>query len=318
MQTEDAVLTINEMGEAEEHSCPECGTAGGGAFCHNCGEQMETHLFSVKHYVKEIFHDFAVFDTKFFRTIPALLFKPGFLSREYLAGRRRRYLTPARLYTLIAFFSFFALGYYLNSELMKLFHEIVASNGKSEIYFQEAKGEKALQYAQTLLKFTIEVSPYVLLLVSTPLFALAMKIFYWRRRMLFAEHLVFSFHFYAFSLIVFIGSMFLQTNLWFAVAGVIFLIYLYFALKKFYSDHGFVLIVRLLACSIAYLNIAIFALGATTAIAYGIGYQLGEMPNGNTIGKFGKAGSGVSFKFIKADSGASIKVVYDTSHPAKH
>jgi hypothetical protein len=287
MHSKQEILeNIGETGESQEHSCPECGSPSRGTYCPNCGEQMETHPFSVKHYVKEIFHEFAVFDTKFFRTIPALLFKPGFLTVEYIAGRRKRYLAPARLYTLIAFFSFFALGYYLSHELQSLFQSTLASEGRSQIIFGTATGEKGLQLAETWLKFTIEVSPYVLLLCSTPAFALFLKLIYLKRRMLFAEHLVFSFHFYAFSLIVVIDSLLVQTNYGFYIAATIFLLYLYFALKKYYADRGFRLVARLLACSIAYLNIAVIAILLTLILASLIGYQLGELPEGKSIFKY--------------------------------
>jgi hypothetical protein len=280
MQMEE--IAVDEV-VSEPRSCPDCGTPGMGEYCHNCGEQMEMHLLSVKHYIKEVFHEFAVFDSKFFRTIPALLFKPGFLSREYIAGRRKRYLSPARLYTLIAFFSFFALGYYLNQSFGDLYKITTISNGKMVFQLNDVKGEQARQVVETFIRFLIEVSPYVLLLGSTPLFALTLKLFYWKRHILFAEHLVFSFHFYSFSLIILIGSLFLRSNYSFFVSLPVFLVYLYVALKKFYSDHGFRLALRLTATAIAYFNIASFAILASGAIAYAVGYQLGELPDIRSI-----------------------------------
>ena len=41
---------------------------------------------------------YIAYDGKFWKTLAALLFWPGFLTREYLAGRRRRYIGPARLF----------------------------------------------------------------------------------------------------------------------------------------------------------------------------------------------------------------------------
>jgi hypothetical protein len=279
MQNDEATIEEIELPEPNEPQlCPECGTQSVGEFCPHCGEKMEMHLFSVKHYIKEVFHEFAVFDSKFFRTIPALLFKPGFLSMEYMAGRRKRYLSPARLYTLIAFVSFFALGYYLRNVIEGEFQKQLASKGSFQIYAGNLNGEQARQLMETLLKLVIEVSPYVLLLGSTPIFALFLKIIYWKRRMLFAEHLVFSFHFYAFSLIVLIGSMLVPGSVAIVIASVLFLIYLYYALKRFYSDRGFSLVTRLVACLFAYFNIAGFAFVTTLALGYLIGYQLGELP----------------------------------------
>jgi hypothetical protein len=51
------------------------------------------------------------FDSLIFRTLFPLLFRPGFLVNEYLAGRRARYLNPIRMYVFlsIVFFSIFFL-----------------------------------------------------------------------------------------------------------------------------------------------------------------------------------------------------------------
>ena len=287
--TEKATIDSTEVAESNEtRLCPECGTPGVGEYCHNCGEQMEMHLFSVKHYIKEVFHEFAVFDTKFFRTVPALLFKPGFLSREYIAGRRKRYLSPARLYTLVAFVSFFALGYYGRNWIEAELQKDIASHGEFHVQWENLTGKEASHVAEIWLKFIIEVSPYVLLLGSTPIFALSLKILYWKRHILYAEHLVFSFHFYAFSLIVLIGSLFIPSYYWLLIALGLFLMYLYIALKRFYSDRGFPLIARLIGCTVAYFNIAAIAVIVTLLIATLMGYQLGELPHGESILNFTK------------------------------
>lgn len=60
------------------------------------------------HFAYDVLH----FDGKFFSTLKYLLLKPGFLSHEYLRGRRASYLHPIRMYVFtsaiffIIFFSF--------------------------------------------------------------------------------------------------------------------------------------------------------------------------------------------------------------------
>jgi hypothetical protein len=41
---------------------------------------------------------YVALDGRMWRTLIGLFFRPGFLSREYFAGRRRRYIRPARLF----------------------------------------------------------------------------------------------------------------------------------------------------------------------------------------------------------------------------
>jgi hypothetical protein len=59
----------------------------------------------IKHFIFDIFH----FDGKFFDTLKNLLFKPGFVPKEYIAGKRISYLDPIRMYlfTSALFFLFF-------------------------------------------------------------------------------------------------------------------------------------------------------------------------------------------------------------------
>ena len=47
-------------------------------------------------------------DSRILRTLGPLLFKPGYLSEEYFAGRRVRYVSPVRLFVFLSIFAFFA------------------------------------------------------------------------------------------------------------------------------------------------------------------------------------------------------------------
>ena len=50
------------------------------------------------------------FDSKFLKSLKPLLFKPGFLTNEYIVGRRIRYIPPLRLYLFISLIFFFILA----------------------------------------------------------------------------------------------------------------------------------------------------------------------------------------------------------------
>src|SRR5262249_31151697 len=67
------------------------------------------------HMVTHFFNDITHFDGKFFVTLKDLLFRPGFLSKEYMKGRRASYLHPVRMYVFtsaiffLLFFSIFSV-----------------------------------------------------------------------------------------------------------------------------------------------------------------------------------------------------------------
>ena len=103
---------MSHQPEREEKDCLNCGTIVHGRYCHLCGqENIVTHQnFGglVKHFIYDIFH----FDGKFFDNLKHLLTKPGFVAKEYVRGKRAKYLDPIRMYLFtsavffVLFFSF--------------------------------------------------------------------------------------------------------------------------------------------------------------------------------------------------------------------
>src|SRR5277367_6088047 len=83
-------------------TCPDCGWSGVGNYCANCGEEMEPRVLRIRHYIRDVFQELLSLDSKFLNSIPALLFRPGFLATEFVGGRRKRYLSPLRLHIIIA------------------------------------------------------------------------------------------------------------------------------------------------------------------------------------------------------------------------
>jgi hypothetical protein len=87
-------------GSADQPSrCLSCGQPLAGPFCSACGEEThETHDLSIRHFITHsVLHEFTHIDGKIVRTLRGLLFRPGFLTCEYFAGRRGPYVTPLRL-----------------------------------------------------------------------------------------------------------------------------------------------------------------------------------------------------------------------------
>jgi hypothetical protein len=78
-----------------------------GRYCSNCGQENLVPQESAWHLVTHFFNDITHFDGKFFTSLKDLLFKPGFLTKEYVAGRRASYLNPVRMYIFTSFIFFF-------------------------------------------------------------------------------------------------------------------------------------------------------------------------------------------------------------------
>lgn len=93
----------------KENDCLNCGTILEGHYCHNCGQENLQIRESFGHMMNHAISDYFHFDHQFFHTLKPLLFKPGFLTNEYMAGRRVQYLHPVKMYIFISIVYFLLL-----------------------------------------------------------------------------------------------------------------------------------------------------------------------------------------------------------------
>jgi hypothetical protein len=82
--------------------CANCGADLAGEFCAACGQRYEPHVHTVGHFAAEAFESISHADSRLWRTLWLLFARPGFLTREFFAGRRARYLPPFRLYLVLS------------------------------------------------------------------------------------------------------------------------------------------------------------------------------------------------------------------------
>ena len=82
--------------------CENCAAAVSGRYCPACGQRLEPPVHSLWHFAQTATEDLTHADSRVWRTLGALLLRPGYLTREFLAGRRARYLPPVRLYLVIS------------------------------------------------------------------------------------------------------------------------------------------------------------------------------------------------------------------------
>ncbi len=104
------VIEGREGGAAGDGPCLNCGTAlAGGRYCSNCGQAAQPHR-TLHGMVGEFLSGLWNFDTKAWRTLPRLLLRPGTLTREYVYGKRARYVSPLATFLLSIFLMFVAFS----------------------------------------------------------------------------------------------------------------------------------------------------------------------------------------------------------------
>jgi len=103
--------------KASEHiHCANCNSVLTGAYCQDCGQAANVHR-SLWHMAEELLHGVLHFDSKAWRTLPALLLHPGQLTRDYIDGKRMRYMSPFILFLFLNFMMFLVFSY-LSSALI--------------------------------------------------------------------------------------------------------------------------------------------------------------------------------------------------------
>ena len=78
-------------------------------FCSRCGQVNDLKKVSLKQYLSAYFDDFLSFDGRLLNTVVALIFKPGYVTKNYVEGRRISYVNPFRLYINITILFFLLL-----------------------------------------------------------------------------------------------------------------------------------------------------------------------------------------------------------------
>jgi hypothetical protein len=90
-------------------ACRNCGTQAALKFCPECGQETTLHPPTLGEFLHEFVGHYVALEGTLWRTLWLLLLRPGRLTREYLDGRRRRYVLPLRLYLTASFVFFLVL-----------------------------------------------------------------------------------------------------------------------------------------------------------------------------------------------------------------
>jgi len=130
----DSRLTLPAERLAGSDRCLNCGTVLQGPFCHYCGQPDKNLMRFFPVLLRELLEDFMDFDSRFMRTLKPLLFRPGKLTRDYLDGRRFRYVPPLRLY-IFSSLAFFFLAALITTDAIRVNPDLSGGDSGLSIQF---------------------------------------------------------------------------------------------------------------------------------------------------------------------------------------
>jgi hypothetical protein len=224
---------LSHLPERNEKNCLNCGADIFGKFCHICGQENLEPKESIWHLLNHFINDVTHFDGKFFSSLNYLITRPGFLSKEYMVGRRASYLNPIRMYLFtsaiffLVFFSVFKndvnnIGISFKADDISSFYKsrqqydsLLKTGARNDNWLMRKLIYKSIElnskYENNTARFIsilserfIHLIPQMLFFLL-PMFALILKLIYRRKKdFYYTDHLIFTLHFYIF---IFIALM---------------------------------------------------------------------------------------------------------------
>lgn len=253
-----------------EHAAPShclnCGAAVANNFCSVCGQETVLHVPSVREFFHEFIGHYVALEGKLWKTLALLIFRPGRLTADYIAGRRARYVVPLRLYLTLSVL-FFALLHYGPTQFSLVKPHAEAPNrlgltdkepgpdtvrinskllGVNPAWDARVKQITAMPTDEAIAlvrsKFFAYV-PYAMFLIM-PLFALYLKLLYLGSGRRYGEHMLFALHANGFAFLL-LGLIWVAPWTELGVALFIWLLaYLPIAMRRVYGGSRKVTAVR--------------------------------------------------------------------------
>jgi hypothetical protein len=212
-------------------ACANCGTPFVPArrvFCPECGQETAIRAPRIGEIIQEFGGAYLSTEGALWRTLKLLLFRPGELTRQYLAGRRKHYVLPLRLYLTVSVLAILLLrlvagngvnlGLPPDLDLRKgqyailQFDDDTGAGMNNGVFFCRGMpawfckrlerrldtDPKGLQREAEAMSARLISNLGGAMFVMVPLFALFQKLVHWNRRLRYTEHLVFALHLHAF------------------------------------------------------------------------------------------------------------------------
>ncbi len=281
--TPPATPAVTPATRAEPSDCPNCGlpfAVPRPKFCPGCGQESTVRPPKLGEFLQQFGGAYFATEGALWRTLKLLLLKPGELTRQYLAGRRKHYVLPLRLYLSVSLitlllvrlattgmdnvvkvdwdmskgeYSVFTLG---DGSGAGLKDGVYYCNGLPQWLCKRLERRmvadpKSLQREATALGERAISNLGVAMFGLLPLFALCLKLVYLNRRLRYTEHLVFALHLHACWFIL-LALMLLD---WPVLTGLAFMalpVYTWMAMRRVYGGRWWPLLLRSMLVSSVY------------------------------------------------------------------
>lgn len=129
----------------EVPDCLNCGAHLRGQYCGHCGQRSRSRLISLWELIRDAFGDLFELDSRLWQTLVPLTIRPGQLTRDYLQGRRARYMPPFRMYLVLSLLFFLVAFFDPHEKLGVLFEPDAETTAEQEVTEETHEADHAGQ-----------------------------------------------------------------------------------------------------------------------------------------------------------------------------
>lgn len=185
------------------NTCANCGRPLQTEYCGSCGQKrFDASQLTLRHFAKAAVAEVSDFEnSKLLRSLRLLFSRPGFLTNEWLNGRRKSYVAPLKLFLLSFALMFFSLTAYQPVAIYDL--RTAIATDKTGVYqkgVDRVAAKRALPASVVVERITEKWQAYTsaIQITNVLFFAVLLQTVYLFSNRLFVAHLVFACHFVAF------------------------------------------------------------------------------------------------------------------------
>lgn len=231
--------------------CKNCETKVNGDFCWSCGQKVkEGDDRSIFYLIRVFLSNFFFIDNRIFVSTIYLLFKPGVMSKQFIDGKRKKFLPPITLFLFVNLFYFlvspstdYSLSLYDQTHHQP-YSEIAQSLVNNHI---KENNLNLKDYSVEYKSISLQVSKSLMLL-NIPIITFFLFLFTFKKRKFYFDNLIYVAHYFTFFLVCTLVSYYIgQINNYFGNLELFFvlvfpLIYAIIGARNFYSKQWYLFV----------------------------------------------------------------------------
>ena len=190
---------MQESTEVIQTQCLNCGTALTGSFCHACGQAVrDTTDRSIGKLLGDFLDNIFFFDNRFVISLRYLFRYPSRMTVEFLAGKRKKFVSPVSLFLFVNVIYFFVnpltdYSISLEDQYSQPYGPLIKDwiNGKLQ-----NEGLDFRSYSVTYQNMSDTISKSIMI-INIPMIALGVYLMAFKKRRFYYDSLIFTFHFFS-------------------------------------------------------------------------------------------------------------------------